>query len=377
MVVRWGNKDFSKPSEDIEACCTAPDTCSTAKVGLAAANTKGFCTGGKFYDAAKKDNDCKALTCVKATAEDQAACCSDGTQALCSTVPALIAAGSFSCPNGEVYNAANHDHKCLALVCDSKMADDTKECCTAPCSTIANTGGFCGSKVYDSSKASNTCAASPCSSGTPADVTACCSPKAQCSSIAGTADWCGTGKVYNANAASTECGGKASCANPADVARCCATPVKCSTVASTSGFCGSGKVFNVAAATTNCAVAPCQGDTTSTKADVSTCCASPVKCSTIATTANFCGTGKVFNVAAANTNCAVAPCQGDTTSTKADVGTCCATPVKCSTVESTSSFCGTGKVYNSAAANTDCAVAPCQGDTTSTKADVARCCKAA
>ena len=71
------------------------------------------------------------------------------------------------------------------------------------------------------------------------------------------------------------------------------------------------------------------------------------------------------------------PCQGDTTSTKADAARCCATPVKCSTVESTSSFCGTGKVYNSAAATTDCAVAPCQGDTTSTKADVARCCKAA
>ena len=82
-------------------------------------------------------------------------------------------------------------------------------------------------------------------------------------------------------------------------------------------------------------------------------------------------------LAAANTNCAVAPCQGDTTSTKADAARCCATPVKCSTVESTSSFCGTGKVYNSAAATTDCAVAPCQGDTTSTKADVARCCKAA
>jgi len=259
----------SGSADDITECC---DTPAELKKCSSIANTKGFCTGGKFYDAAKKDADCKASACAQAAAEDQAACCSDGTQALCSTVPGLIAAGSFSCPDGEVYNAANHDHKCLALACDSKMADDTKECCTAPCSTIANTGGFCGSKVYDSSKASNTCAASPCSSGTPADVTACCSPKAQCSSIAGTADWCGSGKVYNANAASTECGGKASCANPADVARCCATPVKCATVESTSSFCGTGKVYNSAAANTDCAVAPCQGDTTSTKADVARCC---------------------------------------------------------------------------------------------------------
>jgi hypothetical protein len=150
----------------------------------------------------------------------------------------------------------------------------------AQCSTIAKAVGFCGSKVYDSSRASNTCAASACSSGTPADISACCSPKAQCSSIAGKAGWCGSGKVYNANAARTECAGKA-CANPTDVAKCCDSPVTCSTIASTSGFCGSGKLYDDTKKGTSCTVAPCQGATTSTKADVSKCCADKAKCSSV------------------------------------------------------------------------------------------------
>ena len=140
----------------------------------------------------------------------------------------------------------------------------------------------------------------------------------------------------------------------------------------TANFCGTGKVYKVAAKDTNCAVAPCQGDTTSTKADVSKCCAAAVTCSTIAGDAtNFCGTSKVYNFAKASTTCVASPCvKTDST----DAGNCCAAPVKCSTVASTSGFCGSGKIYDSAKANTNCAVAPCQGATTSTKADVSKCC---
>ena len=148
--------------DDITECCDTPANlkkCSTI------ANTKGFCTGGKFYDAAKKDADCKASTCNSGTAEDQAACCSTGTQALCSTVSGIsnfctTGAGAGS---GKVYNPANHDHTCLALACDSGSADDITECCTAPakCETIKDTKDtktgkpFCetGKKLYDSRKA--------------------------------------------------------------------------------------------------------------------------------------------------------------------------------------------------------------------------------
>ena len=139
-VSRWPATPGS--AGDITECCTAPATCSTI------ANTAGFCEAGKKLDSSKASNSCKASACDKTKAEDIAACCSAGNRARCDTVPGLITDKKFACPVDKVYNAANHDHECLALACDSGSAGDITECCTAPatCSTIANTAGFCRSR---------------------------------------------------------------------------------------------------------------------------------------------------------------------------------------------------------------------------------------
>ena len=93
------------------------------------------------------------MACDSGSADDITECCT--APAKCSTVPALIAAGKFSCPNGQVFNSANSEKLCLASACNSGTSADVAQCCTAPakCSTIANTKGFCETdgtgKLYD------------------------------------------------------------------------------------------------------------------------------------------------------------------------------------------------------------------------------------
>ena len=102
------------------------------------------------------------------------------TASRCSDVPSLITAGEFSCPSGQVYNAANAGTACLGLVCDSEKTEDKAACCTAPakCSTVASTSGFCGSgMVINVAAATTDCAVAPCqgdTTSTKADVARCC-----------------------------------------------------------------------------------------------------------------------------------------------------------------------------------------------------------
>ena len=165
-----------------------------------------------------------------------------------------------------------------------------------------------------------------------------------------------------------------------DVAKCCkdSDKAKCLTIGDDNAratFCNhgsSGKVYNPAAANAQCAAGTC---TTSTAGDITACCAA--KCSTIATTpANFCQTGsgggatnKLYNSANANAPCAAATCSSDTS---ADITACCAAKAKCSSIgagaadqnAARATFCGSDKVYNPDADDDDCV-----GLTCTTKAD--------
>ena len=96
-----------------------------------------------------------------------AACCSDGNRARCDTVPGLITDKKFACPVDKVYNAANHDHECLALACDSGSAGDMQVLLPAhkraPPPPIAP--GFCSTsgnkKAYKIGNAGKTCSRRP------------------------------------------------------------------------------------------------------------------------------------------------------------------------------------------------------------------------
>jgi len=142
-------------------------------------------------------------------------------------------------------------------------------------------------------------------------------------------------------------------------------PATCSSIADT-GFCGDGKVYNSAAADSDCAAAECDS---TTAGDVTKCCKdAPATCSSIENRDVFCGSDKVYNSAAADSDCAATTCSSGTT---ADVTTCCkAAPATCSSIADTA-FCGDGKVYNSSQADVECAAAECDAG------DVTTCCKAA
>ena len=151
--------------------------------------------------------------------------------------------------------------------------------------------------------------------------------------------------------------------------------------AARAAFCAnSGKAYNPANANTDCAAATCNS---ATAADITACCTAKAKCSGIgndAAKAAFCAnSGKAYNPAAANTQCAAAACS---TGTSADITACCTAKAKCSSIgagaadntardAARATFCGSGKGYDAINANVFCASATCSKDTNT---DVAACC---
>ena len=290
------------------------------------------------------------------------------------------------------YDAANANEVCANTPCNQNEPTDVALCCLDPskakCRTIWDAANgvttpdatFCdnNNKAYDPAKANAYCAAvgdgAACSKGP--DANTCCGTKATCLSIKTQANWCGSGKVYK-GADSTACASTTCTAT--DVSTCCVA--QCSTIAPpsppTETFCnvvppnGVGavtKVYASSQASATCAAAACSS---ATSGDIAACCRPKAKCSTIRSTAQsespspFCGSGKIYNVAADDENCALDTCAAHNVANN-DVGTCCIDRAKCLTIKDAAQDaddnafdCGSGQIYDTSKDDELCASSTC------------------
>ena len=146
-------------------------------------------------------------------------------------------------------------------------------------------------------------------------------------------------------------------------APCCTAAAACSTISSDSSFCGSGKVYDSTKDHTACAGSTCSST------DVATCCKNAPQTCAAGKTAlgddGSCDGGSVA-VADASAQCPANPCVADDFADAS--ASCCTAAAACSTISSDSSFCGSGKVYDSTKDHTACA-----GSTCSSSTDVVNC----
>jgi len=307
---------------------------------------------------------------------------------MCSSIGADTTARNKWChdaSSGFTYDTTNANEVCADTPCKDTEPTDVALCCLDPskakCRTIWDaTNGvttpdatFCDNKAYDPAKANDYCTTGTCSKGP--DANTCCGTKATCVTIKTQANWCGSGKVYKGSSAdSTTCASTTCTAT--DVSTCCVA--QCSTIAPpsppTETFCNvaphgaATKVYAISQASATCAAAPCSS---ATPGDIAACCRDKAKCLTIRSTAQsespspFCGSGKIYNVAKDDENCALDTCAAHDVANN-DVGTCCIDRAKCLTIkaaaqdDANNAFdCGSNKIYDTSKDDELCASSTC------------------
>jgi len=368
---------------DKQSCCKA----TTGQKCSLALPKDGWCTPGTTYDTAKKNFKCVGALCDKTVLDDQNSCCSKTK----GTVTCKAGFGddgmcSSSIP-GLTYKKASADLMCVGL-CDAEKLDDTNTCCMPTaglmCSKASIVPGMCGAGLeYDVKKKNNKCVdKDACDFANPDDVNACCSSMkgaAKCGDAKGgamTKGFCGPDMTYDVSRVTKACSG-ASCSksNKDDIKTCCKANFGdglCKSMTEAS-FCGAGKSLDPAKLESSCS----SGKTCANNADdVGTCCMdnAGASCSDVkngATEPQFCGTGNTFN--SGSGKCEKPKCSAGSSGDKL---TCCKgnDGDVCSKITAVTTFCGTGKVIDTAKEGHKCASSKCSPASVE---DVAVCCKTA
>lgn len=367
---------------DVKSCCktTTGEKCSAGVDGK-----DGWCNAGTTYDSAKKNNKCVDDACDKGVLDDQNSCCSKtkGT-ATCKEGFENDGTCSSEVP-GLTYNKAKADLKCVGL-CDPAKLDDTNTCCMTTtgvlCSKASIAQGMCGAGFeYDIKKKNNKCVDDACDFTLVDDVNACCSSlkgagKCGDAKTGATAKgFCGAGMMYDDSKAAKSCAGdKCSKSNKDDVKTCCKNndgEGLCK--AMPENTCGPGKSLDSAQVDAQCTGKTCQAN----EDDIGTCCkdnegASCSDAKNGAKEPKFCGKGNTYKVGT-TTNCKLAKCASGSS---VDKLSCCTANAgeTCSKITAVSTFCGAGKVMDSAETSSSCASAKCSAASIE---DKEVCCKTA